>query len=531
MGWVRGGIHTFMMANNDPLASQIAWFVFNNSGDAVVSLDSSGTIQGWNPAAEKIYGYGLPEIAGKHYSILFGRDAQGTEAGVLEQKLRSGETTMSWDTTQVHSNGSTVHIALDIRPLFTESGAPAGHCIVGKETTKYRMLQSQLRQTQKLEAVGLLSGGIAHDFNNLLMIISGYNNMIIEKLPAEDPIMVYALEVDKATERATMLTNQLLAFSRRQVTQPRVLNLNELVEDVNKMLRRIIGGDVELVLKLAPGLGNIKGDPGQLSQMLTNLVINARDAMPHGGVVTITTKNVDLDASETACEGELTPGAHVQLTIADSGTGMDEETAQHLFEPFFTTKPRGKGTGLGLSIVSGIVSQLRGNIRVSTELGKGTVFTIRLPVTKEEQTGGAVAIESRPRPVKQDITVLLLEDDAGVRHLIRHMLVQGGYTVYETSDPQEAARICETVPIKLLLTDVFMPLANGPDLAASLTKDRENMKVLYMSACLSDPFLAPVSLEPGFHFIRKPFTAARLYQHIDEIVGNGSSHRALAAGD
>jgi PAS domain S-box-containing protein len=520
--------------NNDPFTSQIAWFFLNNTGDAVIALDCSGAIQSWNPAAEKIFGYTMPEVAGRPFISLFARGIDGIEPGVLEEKLNAGSSTSGWDTTQVHKNGSVVHTSLDICPLFAENGALAGNCVIGKETTRFRMLQSQLRQTQKLEAVGRLSGGIAHDFNNLLMIIAGYNGMIMAELPAEDPVLPYAVEIAKASERAAMLTNQLLAFSRREVTKPRVLNLNETIADLDKMLRRIIGEDVELILHLATGLSNIKADPGQIGQLLTNLVINARDAMPDGGVVTIATEDVDVAGADRAGEQEIGPGAYVSLTVADSGTGMDEETRQHLFEPFFTTKPRGEGTGLGLSIVSGIVSQLRGDIQVSTELGKGTKFTIRLPVTAEQQTDTRSIREITPKPDNREITVLLVEDDSGVRHLIRHMLLKGGYTVYETSDPEEAARICEAVPIKLLMTDIVMPGTGGRDLAGRLMKCHRDLRVLYMSGYISDSIFAGGFQEPGLHFIRKPFSAAHLYQHIQAIFDatayEGDSGNATSAG-
>ena len=511
-------ISRFQVPSSDLFTSQIAWFFLNNTGDAVIALDSNGAIRSWNPAAEKIYGYSLAEIAGRHISFLFGAGAPETEWCVLEKMLKSGDATTGWDIIQVHKSGSAVHISLDICPLFTQGGTSLGHCIVGKETTRYRMLQSQLRQTQKLEAVGRLSGGIAHDFNNLLTIIAGYNSMIMAELPAENPIMAYSIEIDKAAERATTLTNQLLSFSRREVTQARVLNLNEMVADLDKMLRRLIGDDIKLVLSLAPGVDNIKADPGQISQVMTNLVLNARDAMPGGGAITIETANVEIDLAAIVDEQELAPGRYVTLVISDNGMGMDEETRQHLFEPFFTTKPVGKGTGLGLSIVYGIISQLRGDILVSTQQGKGSAFTIRLPATLEKETERPVPPAAPARPVDQQTTVLLVEDDGGVRHLIRYMLLKGGYQVYETSDPREAARICETVPVNLLLTDMVMPEVNGRDLAARLSKTREGLRVLYMSGYIDDSILPYRLLDPGFHFIRKPFSAARLYRKIEEIL-------------
>ena len=405
-------------------------------------------------------------------------------------------------------------------PLVTDEGVVVGMCIAARETGKYKMLQSQLRQTQKLEAVGRLSGGIAHDFNNLLTVISGYNDMIRAELPVNSPTWEWAVEVSKAAEQATSLTNQLLAFSRREVTQPRVLCLNDMVTDLDKMLQRIVGEDIRIVISLQPKLENIKADPGQVSQMLTNLVINARDAMPQGGTVTIATDSVYFNPT-VAAEPDMAPGLYIRLRVSDSGCGMDRETQQHLFEPFFTTKPRGKGTGLGLSIVYGIVSQLRGQISVASEVGVGTAFAICLPATTEQPIARRVAQAETPRPMSPDITILLVEDDGGVRHLARHMLLKFGYTVYETGDPLEAIRICSAIHIDVLLTDIVMPVMSGPDLAVTLLTSNEHLKVVYMSGHIDDSILPQSCMDPGINFIRKPFTATRLNEQIMDVRKQG----------
>ena len=378
------------------------------------------------------------------------------------------------------------------------------------------MLQRQLRQTQKLEAIGRLSGGIAHDFNNLLTVISGYNDMIRAVLPADSETWEWAAEVAKAAERATALTNQLLAFSRREVTQPRVLSLNDMISDLDKMLGRIVGKDVRIALSLKPNLEHIKGDPGQISQVLTNLVINARDAMPRGGIVTIATASIEFNPS-VAAEHGLAAGRYVHLSVSDVGCGMDQDTQQHLFEPFFTTKPKGEGTGLGLSIVYGIVSQLRGEISVASEVGVGTTFTIWLPATSEPPVERRRTATQTPIPISQNITVLLVEDDGGVRHLARQMLLKLGYIVYETADPQEAIRICGTVHIDVLLTDIVLPLMSGTDLAVTLLVSNEDLKILYMSGHIDDSILPQSCLDPGINFIRKPFTASRLNDQIMDV--------------
>jgi two-component system cell cycle sensor histidine kinase/response regulator CckA len=502
--------------------SGIASLFLDKTRDAVITVDSAGTIQGWNPAAERIYGYSPAEIAGRHFSVLFAHDVDERDAGILPEKLSGGKTITDWDTTQLHKNGSTVDTSIDIFLVLADDGAPAGNCIVAREMARSRMLQSQIRHSQKLEAMGRLSAGVAHDFNNLLTVISGYNSMIIAELSDENRLLPYATEIDKAAEKATRLTNQLLAFSRREVTQPRVLNLNELAEDLEKMLSRILGCSIQLILSLEHGLGNVKADAGQIGQLLTNLAVNARDAMPGGGTITIATETVELSGPAVADGHELAPGPYVKLTISDTGTGMDAETRNHLFEPFFTTKPRGTGTGLGLSIVFGIVSQLRGDIRVSSEPGKGTTFAIFLPVTTEPITSKGPTPAATPRKTNSPVTVLLVEDDSEILHLVRQMLLRGGYTVYETSDPREAARICETVPIHLLLTDISMPEVDGPELAARLMKIREGLVVLYMSGYLwPESVIDSSSSEAGVYFIQKPFTAGGLCRQIEAIFNPG----------
>ena len=499
--------------------SEVAAFFLRSTTDAVISVDLAGAIRSFNAGAEKTFGYSSQEVIGRLFSFLFASDGLEEDPGILDRKLKADERTAGWDTQQLHKNGSLVHTSIDIDPLLSSEGSRVGSCIVARESSRYKMLQRQLRQTQKLEAVGRLSGGIAHDFNNLLTVISGYNEMILREISADDPIAAMSTEIQKAAERATSLTNQLLSFSRREVTEPRVLNLNEMVEDLDKMLHRLIGEDVRIVLSLAPGLCNVKADPGQISQLVTNLVVNARDAMPCGGTVTIATASAEVGISDGVPQQELrqelTPGSYAKLTISDNGAGMDEETRQHLFEPFFTTKPRGKGTGLGLSIVYGIVSQLRGDIRVSSDLGKGTTFTILFPATTEAYTEARSSVGQEEPLGARDISILLVEDDSGVRQLVRKMLLKSGYSVFETGDPGEAVRICEASPINLLLTDIVLPGMTGRELARQLRKGNATLKILFMSGYIDDSILPPKFLDKDAHFIRKPFTAASLCQQID----------------
>jgi nitrogen-specific signal transduction histidine kinase/CheY-like chemotaxis protein len=389
------------------------------------------------------------------------------------------------------------------------------------DVTGRRQLEDQLRQAQKMEAVGMLAGGVAHDFNNLLTIISGYSQLILNGLPPGDANHYSAEQILKAGERAAALTRQLLAFSRPQVLQPRVLDLNKLVTGLSTLLRRVIGEDVDLQLALRPELGRVSADAGQIEQVLMNLVVNARDAMPKGGTLTIETANVDLDESYSARHMAVKPGPYVQIAVSDNGGGMDEVTQARLFEPFFTTKGAGRGTGLGLSTVFGIVKQSGGNLDVYSVPGRGTSVKVYLPridqpaVLEAESTGRPVATGSE--------TVLLVEDEEMVRHLVRETLVRAGYKVLDTSDPVEGRRLSESYrgTIHLLITDVVMPKISGRELAGELVARREGMKVLYMSGYTDHAIVNTGILHKEVAFLQKPFTPAALTAKVREVLESG----------
>jgi|SRR5579885_2042090 len=382
-----------------------------------------------------------------------------------------------------------------------------------------RKKDEQLRQAQKLEAIGSLAGGVAHDFNNLLTIINGYSEIITSQLPADSPVRNLAREIGQAGERAASLTRQLLAFSRKQVLEPKVLNLNAEVTDTAKMLKRLIGEDVELNIVLEPGLGRVKADPGQVEQILINLAVNARDAMPQGGKLTIETADVELDQTYTDnCPG-LRPGPYVMLAVSDNGCGMDEATKARIFEPFFTTKGPGKGTGLGLATVYGIVKQSEGHIAVYSEPGRGTTFKIYLPAVATEQLSG----KSHPglQVVRHGTeTILLTEDEPAVLALARHVLEMHGYTVLEASNPEKAIRIAEAHKgtIHLLVTDVVMPALSGRQLVERLAALRPGMKVLYLSGYTDDAVVRHGVLQEQTAFLQKPFTTRALAQKVREVL-------------
>ncbi len=384
--------------------------------------------------------------------------------------------------------------------------------------------QEQFRHVQKLQAMGQLAGGVAHDFNNLLTVITGYGELLQGGLDAGDERRAFAAEVLKASQQAAGLTRQLLAFGRKQVMSPKVLDLNAVVADMDKMLRRVIGEDVRLDIRLDPALGRIRADPGQLEQVLMNLAVNARDAMPEGGRLTLETRNVELDEARTREHPDARPGPHVLLAVADTGCGMDAGTMARLFEPFFTTKGAGRGTGLGLSTVYGIVRQSEGSIEVDSAPGRGSTFRIHLPRV-EEETSRPERPPSSTLPVRQGCeTVLVVEDSDVVLKLVRDVLAGRGYGVLQARNGREAVQVCENHkgPIHLLLTDVVMPEAGGRDLAQYLTSLQPGLKVLYMSGYGDTAIFRLSPLEEGLAFLPKPFTPTQLARKVREVLDAGA---------
>jgi two-component system cell cycle sensor histidine kinase/response regulator CckA len=384
-----------------------------------------------------------------------------------------------------------------------------------------KQMQEQLRLSQKMEAVGQLAGGIAHDFNNMLTAILGYADLLTNEVGKGSPLLESIGEIRKAGERAASLTRQLLAFSRRQVLEPKVLDLNALVENLENMLRRLIGEDVELVTVLDPGIGRVRADAGQLEQVIVNLAVNARDAMPKGGTLTIETKDVELDEAYAREHISVRPGRYVMLAVSDIGLGMSVETKSHMFEPFFTTKGKGKGTGLGLATVYGIVKQSGGYVWVYSELDLGTSFKIYLPRVEEAaEAEGARRLAEHATGGSE--TVLLVEDEQSVRTLVRRILESYGYTVIEASGAAqalEAARRWEG-PIHLILTDVVMPEMGGSELAPRVAELRPDVRVIFMSGYTDDAILRQGLIAEGGHFLQKPFTPEVLARKVREVLNS-----------
>lgn len=419
-----------------------------------------------------------------------------------------------------HRDGKYRWVRSELKPLRDQRKLPFE--IVGSwsDITVRKQLEEQYRQAQKMEAFGQLAGGVAHDFNNVLTVITGYSEMLLSGAVPAEKHQDLIREIRKAGNRAASLTRQLLAFSRKQVLQPVELDLNTVVGEAERMLGRLIGEDIDLATALDPDLGRIKADPGQIEQVIMNLVVNARDAMPTGGHLTIETRNVALDQSYAQKHAEVQPGEYVMLAVTDSGCGMDEATKSKIFEPFFTTKEVGKGTGLGLATVHGIVKQSSGSIEVYSEAGQGTTFKIYLPrlkgpISSRQSLPGLMLM---PRGTE---TILLAEDEEGVRKIVRHTLESNGYTVLEASSGDEAAQLCQQhpSPIHLLMTDVVMPQMSGRQLANLVVGMRPTMKVLYLSGYTDDAVVRHGVLQAGMAFLQKPFTPLVLARKVREVLG------------
>ncbi len=406
-----------------------------------------------------------------------------------------------------------------VRASRVEGSGAARILVAVSDITERRRLEEQFHQAQKMDAVGRLAGGVAHDFNNLLTAITGYSQLLLATLPENDPSRQDIEEIKKAGDRAAALVGQLLAFSRRQVKQAKVVDLNSIVRDLEAMMRRLISEDVQLTTHLAENLGAVLADPGQLEQVVVNLVVNARDAMPKGGRLTLSTANVELDAATARRRYKAVPGPYVVVSITDNGTGMTPETLSHLFEPFFTTKERGKGTGLGLSTVYGIVTQYGGHIDVESAVGRGSTFRVYLPRVERPLTE-----DTPPRPPISPLhgseTILLVEDDESVRGLVLRVLRGAGYTVLDSTKGDEALALCRNHPgtIHMLITDVVMPGMSGVDLAQQLTALRPDMKVLYVSGHSESGVRRRGVSDPNSQVLQKPFKPTVLTERVRKLL-------------
>jgi PAS domain S-box-containing protein len=501
--------------------------IIENIQDGYFENDLAGNFTFANDVICRNLGYTREESIGMNYRQYTDEEHRKNLLQQYGELYRTGQPIKPFEAGYVGKDGTKLLAEISVSLIWDPEGKPIGFRGISRDITERKRaeeeklsLQEQLRQSQKMEAIGQLAGGVAHDFNNLLTVIKGYSQLSLLDVKEDNPLWGNIQEIEKATQRATDLTRQLLAFSRRQILNPKVLDLNALLKDLEKMLRRLIGEDIELVTLLSGDLGKVKVDPSQIEQVIFNLAVNARDAMPSGGKLAIATANVELDEGYARAHVSVTPGRYVSLSVSDTGIGMTQEVKEKVFDPFFTTKEKAKGTGLGLSMVYGIVKQSSGNIWVYSELGRGTTFKIYLPRTEEEADSlqGREETDFFPRGTE---TVLLVEDEELVRDLATRLLEQQGYRVLKAANGQEALlvgkeHVGET--IHLLLADIVMPHMGGKELADWLKISRPNVKVLYTSGYADDAIVHQGVLDPGTHFLQKPFSLKTLSHKVREVL-------------
>ncbi|MBC7901395.1 MAG: PAS domain S-box protein [Saprospiraceae bacterium] len=492
-----------------------------NAHDIIYSHDMEGNYTSINKAGEVITGYTQEEVLGTNLALTVAPEYVAKAREMIAAKLDGAEGT-AYELEILAKDGRRIAVEVNTKLVFHE-GVPFGVQGIARDITERKHLEEQLKQSQKLESVGRLAGGIAHDFNNMLTAINGYSELTLRRMKDDDPLRANIEEIKKAGERSALLTSQLLAFSRQQMLVPVVLDINEVITDTIKMLQRLIGEDVQLVTSLNPRVGRVKVDAGQLSQIIMNLAVNARDAMLAGGKLTIETANVFLDDDYAGEHAGVLPGAYVMLSVSDTGGGMDADTRQRMFEPFFTTKEIGKGTGLGLATVYGIVKQSGGNILAYSEIGHGTSVKVYLPRVLEDADSAAIE-ETAREGYSGTETILLVEDEEVVRNLSRQILERCGFKVIEAENGIAALAMYErdNPKIDMLLTDVVMPEMGGRQLAEELQRKMPDLRVLFTSGYTDDAIVRHGILDTGANFIQKPFTPDDLARKVRELLDSPS---------
>ncbi len=477
----------------------------------------------WNPTAEQMFGFSEDEVLGKHPFELVIPKHRHAEAARAFEGMRSGKTETNSVKTNVTKDGREIICEWHNTPLFNPDGSFSGLLSIAHDISVRRLLEEQLQQSQRIDAVGKLAGGIAHDFNNLLTIINGYASMILRSTPENEPNRKRLQAIKEAGERSAILTSQLLSFSRKQVLEPKVVNLNDVVQNADSMLSRIIGEDIDMSHSLSDDLALVKVDPARFEQVLMNLVINSRDAMPLGGKLTIETKNVTIDSEYARLHTDVRPGRYVVMTVSDTGHGIPDAVRRQIFEPYFTTKPSGKGTGLGLSVAYGNIKQSNGNIEVYSEPDVGTSFKVYLPAVNETNNEVVMVNESTEMPTGSE-KILVVEDESGVRGLICATLVDLGYSIEEAATGEEALLKYGEMLTKpdLVITDVVMPGMGGRQLSEKLQDLTPGLPILFMSGYTDDAVVRHGILHEKVNFLQKPFAPTALAQKVRDVLDERS---------
>jgi len=494
--------------------------IIDSSADAIIGKELDGTITSWNRGAEAMYGYNADEIVGKNISLLTSKDRPDEIPQILA-RIRSGERIEHYESVRVTKDGRHLNVSISISPIKDPNGKIVGASAIARDITAQRRAEDHLRQAQKMEAVGRLAGGVAHDFNNILGIVTACTELLRDRIDADSDQALYVGNIRKAVERGISLTRQLLAFTRKSSVQPQLIDLNIHLKDVVKLLRPLMGDDVEIVVAPRSPSAIIEIDPGQFDQIVLNLAVNSRDAMPRGGKFILETASVELDDVFTSQHRPMQAGRYILIAVSDTGVGMDAATVTRIFEPFFTTKEVGKGTGLGLATVYGIVQHGGGHIWVYSEPGSGTTFKIYLP-SAEDKLGETPQPQAEKTVRRREgTTVLLVEDDEIMLSMTRKLLEQNGYRVLAAKDGKSALALVQSHvgPIDLVLTDVVMRGMSGPDLVAKLTAVRPTTKVVFMSGYTGELIAQHEDVNQGIPLLEKPFTRTALLNILDSTLG------------
>jgi PAS domain S-box-containing protein len=493
--------------------------IIDSSEDAIIGKDLDGTITAWNRGAQRMYGYDPEEVIGKNISLLTPKDRPDEIPRILE-RIRAGEIISHYESVRITKDGRQLDVSISISPIRNPAGDIIGASAIARDFTEQKRAEEHLRQAQKMEAVGRLAGGLAHDFNNILGIITACTELLRGRVEVNKESAPYLNNIRTAIDRGTSLTRQLLAFTRKSALQVQLLDLNARLKDVSKLIRPLMGDDVEIAIVPRCPSAVIEIDPGQLDQIILNLAVNSRDAMPRGGKFILETSVVDIDEHFAAQHLPVKAGRYIVLAASDTGSGMDAVTASRIFEPFFTTKEVGKGTGLGLATAYGIVQQSGGHIWVYSELGRGTTFKIYLP-SAEEKLGEKTepAIEAAI-PRREGTTILLVEDDEIMLSLTRQLLLENGYTVLEAKDGLSAIELVRSHPgsIHVLLTDVVMRGMSGPELVSEIAGSHPEVKAVFMSGYTGELIAEQQSTNRDVPLLEKPFTRAALYKILDTVL-------------